>query len=51
VIGTFRKANKNLTVLQQMLTMLPCKPDALRIPAEDVVVVVVYSLEFFPGNC
>jgi hypothetical protein len=35
-------------MLQQMFNMLPSWLDALYIPAEDAL---VYSLEFFPGNC
>jgi hypothetical protein len=37
VIITFRKSNKNSPVQDQILKMLPCWPDALRIPTEEAV--------------
>jgi hypothetical protein len=37
---TFIKSNNNSSVLQQMLKILPSRPNALSVPAEHVVVVV-----------
>jgi hypothetical protein len=48
VVTTFKKSNTNSPVWQQMLKLLPSWPDALHIPAKEVL---VYSLEFFLGNC
>jgi len=44
---TFRNSNQNSPVLQQMLKMLPSRPNELSLPAGHVV---VNSLDFFPGR-
>jgi hypothetical protein len=46
VIMTFRKSNKNSSILQEMLKILPSCPNGVSILAEHVV----YCMEFLPGN-
>jgi len=47
VIITYRKSNKNSLVLQQMLKMLPSRPNALSTLVGDVV----YFLEVLQNCC